>query len=80
MNEGRSTGTLSEHSNENVVSDKSIRNYLNKENEDNNATEVEPDTNTLARDRETKVSRNVLSWAALVLAYCKDLYPQLVSN
>ena len=73
-------GTLSEHSNEDVASDKSIRNYLNTEIEDNDATEVVPDTNTLTRDRETKESRNVLSWAALVFAYCKDLYPELVFN
>ena len=57
-------GTLSEHSNESFVSDKSIRNYLNIEKVVSNATEIEPITNTLARDRETKESRNILSWAA----------------
>ena len=73
-------GTLSEHSNEDVASDKSIRNYLNTEIEDNDATEVVPDTNTLTRDRETKESPNVLSWAASAFAYCEDIYPELVSN
>jgi len=77
---GVEAGTVSEHSKENVVSDKSIRNFLDKEKEDNKATEVVPDSTTLARDRETKDSRNVLSWAALVFEYCKDLYPQLVFN
>ena len=72
--------TLPEHSNESFVSDKSIRNYLNIEKEVSNATEVEPDTTTLARDRETKVSRNVLSWAALGFAFCKYLYPELDFN
>ena len=64
---------ISEHSKEGVVSDLTIRNFLNQVKEKENETEV-------ARDRETKDSRNVLSWAALVFAYCKDLYPHLVSN
>jgi len=77
---GVNDGSISEHSKERVVSDKTIRNFLNQVKEKENATLVVPDSTTRARDRETKDSRNVLSWAALVLAYCKDLYPQLVSN
>ena len=77
---GVNDGSISEHSKERVVSDKTIRNFLNQVKEKDNATLVVPDSTTRARDRETKDSRNVLSWAALVLAYCKDLYPQLVSN
>ena len=67
----------------NTVSDRTIVRILSAEIEAKGAgggRGVIPDSNTAARDRETKDPRNVLSWAAVVNAYCKDLYPQLVFN
>ena len=63
---GVNDGSISEHSKERVVSDKTIRNFLNQVKEKENAPLVVPDSTTRARDRETKDSRNALSWAALV--------------
>ena len=67
----------------NTVSDRTIIRFLNAEMIERGAggsRGVIPDSNTACRDRETKDPRNVLSWAAVVNAYCKDLYPQLVFN
>ena len=61
-----------------TVSDRSIIDFLKEEIKLKGAKEYIPDTNTDARDRETKDPRNVLSWAAVVNAYCKELYPHLV--
>ena len=65
----------------NTVSDRTIEDFVRAEMIAKGAgggRGVIPDSNTAARDRETKDPRNVLSWAAAVNAYCKDLYPQLV--
>ena len=65
----------------NTVSDRTIEDVVRAEMIEKGAggsRGVIPDSNTAARDRETKDPRNVLSWAAVVYAYCKDLYPQLV--
>lgn len=67
----------------NTVSDRTIEDFVRAEMIEKGAggsRGVIPDSNTAARDRETKDPRNVLSWAAVVNAYCKDLYPQLVFN